>query len=286
MDVVFLRKKRRGNAAGEGSGSWLNTYADMITLLLTFFVLLTSRSTINTEKWEELAEAAKNKDNEVAQDITKEETIEDVEVAQATDFDELYRHLRDYIRANNLTDSINVYRGSDYVFLRFKSNIFFGPDSAVLKEEARQILDKLCDAISGISEKIGMLQVTGHTADVVSNSKYPISDRALSSERANSVVEFIEGKDIIEPSKLISKGYGKYFPIGDNTTTEGQAQNRRVEIFISEMDTEQASVTKLYKEIAEKDASPNDSNKEGNDTQNSVESDELSAEEVESLEKA
>ena len=50
MDVVFLRKKRRGNAAGEGSGSWLNTYADMITLLLTFFVLLTSRSTINTEK--------------------------------------------------------------------------------------------------------------------------------------------------------------------------------------------------------------------------------------------
>ena len=63
MDVVFLRKKRRGNAAGEGSGSWLNTYADMITLLLTFFVLLTSRSTINTEKWEELAEAAKNKDD-------------------------------------------------------------------------------------------------------------------------------------------------------------------------------------------------------------------------------
>ena len=285
MDVVFLRRKRRGEVTEEGSGSWLNTYADMITLLLTFFVLLTSRSTINTEKWEELAEAAKNKDNEIAQDITKEETIEDVEVAQATDF-ELYRHLRDYIRTNNLTESINVYRGSDYVFLRFKSNIFFGPDSAVLKEEARQILDKLCDAISGISEKIGMLQVTGHTADVVSNSKYPISDRALSSERANSVVEFIEGKNIIEPSKLISKGYGKYFPIGDNTTTEGQAQNRRVEIFISEMDTEQASVAKLYKEIAEKDANPNDSNNEEDATQNSLESDELSAAEVESLEKA
>ena len=99
-------------------------------------------------------------------------------------------------------------------------------------------------------------------------------------------MEFIEGKNIIEPSKLISKGYGKYFPIGDNTTTEGQAQNRRVEIFISEMDTEQASVAKLYKEIAENDANPNDSNNEENDTQNSLESDELSAAEVESLEKA
>ena len=280
MDVVFLKKKRRSAVTKEGSGSWLNTYADMITLLLTFFVLLTSRSTINTEKWEELAEAAKNKGNNIAQDITKEETIEDVEVAQATDFDELYRYLRDYIRANNLTDSINVYRGSDYVFLRFKSNIFFGPDSAVLKEEARQILDKLCEAISGISEKIGMLQVTGHTADVVSNSKYPISDRALSSERANSVVEFIEGRNIIESSKLISKGYGKYFPIGDNTTTEGQAQNRRVEIFISEMDTEQASVTKLYKEIAEKDVNPNDSTNKENSAQNNVASNEQNAAEV------
>ena len=99
-------------------------------------------------------------------------------------------------------------------------------------------------------------------------------------------MEFIEGKNIIEPSKLISKGYGKYFPIGDNTTTEGQAQNRRVEIFISEMDTEQASVAKLYKEIAEKDANPNDSNNEEDATQNSLESDELSAAEVESLEKA
>ena len=114
-----MKRKRRVKVAEEGSGSWLNTYADMITLLLTFFILLTSMSTINTEKWEALAESTKNKDDEVAQDITKEETIEDVEVAQATDFDELYRHLRDYIRTNNLTESINVYRGSDYVFLRF-----------------------------------------------------------------------------------------------------------------------------------------------------------------------
>lgn len=268
---MILLKRERSIVASDDS-SWMNTYADMTTLLLTFFILLFSFSSINVEKWESATETKKE------EKIEEEQVLKEVKIEQPTDFDALYRSLVNYIKANKMENEISAYRGSNYVFLRFKSNIFFNPDSSILRTEAKNILEKLCEAIKGISKEIKSLEVMGHTADVVTNEKYPISDRELSTERANSVVSFIEGKNVIEPYKLLSIGYGKYLPIGDNSTIEGQAQNRRVEIYISELDTKLEAVRNLYKEIKESEEKPKEVE--------SNESYELASEDVENLFKA
>ena len=85
--------------------------------------------------------------------------------------------------------------------------------------------------MKSIEDKIMMIKVNGHTASV-QNVNYHVSDRDLSTDRANAVLDFFEMKTQIQPNKLIATGFGKNFPIATNDTEEGRRQNRRVELVI------------------------------------------------------
>lgn len=246
----------RRNRQAEGSGNeWLNTYADMVTLLLTFFVLLYSMSTVSEEKWEFLKAALSNigittSQLVVVDDVTAEgdgqvgstgtgigESPVVEESDAKIDVELLYRLLQDYVESmsdGEMKESIEIQSGKNYVFIRFTDNVFFNPDSAILREEGKTVLSEIGGGIKLAEDSIGVIRIEGHTASVLEDANYRVDDRELSSGRANAVLKYLEGACGIASEKLSALGYGKYRPISDNATPDGRKKNRRVEILVVE----------------------------------------------------
>lgn len=241
-----MRKKKEQKSGG---GSWLNTYADMVTLLLCFFVMLLSSSNQDDEKWELLVKAFSKFSDEPQQIVINPvEDGEDLAASEGAepdgdvgndqlneglpqDFEDLYSYLKKYVKDNGLSDSVALSKSDNHVFVRFKDNIFFNPNSALLKNNSYEILKYIGEGLKNIEQKIMMVKVNGHTASV-KNQNYHVSDRDLSTDRANAVLNYFEQKTQILPEKLIATGFGKNFPIATNDTEEGRKQNRRVELVI------------------------------------------------------
>nr|WP_300090059.1 flagellar motor protein MotB [Sedimentibacter sp.] len=230
----MARKRKRDSSGG---ASWLETYSDMVTLLLTFFIMLYAMSTIDAQKYAMIVEAF-SKGTEVEEDIEDLSgtgqmdggSIE-VEEAEEEDVDQLYEMLKSYVDENNLNESVEISKSEEYVFIRFSDNITFKGYSNNLNQSGKDILDVLANGLSLVDEYVEEVIIAGHTAEVEKDKSN--IDRALSTDRANAVLQYLESKNVINPAKYLAIGYGLYSPIADNSTPEGRAKNRRVEIFIS-----------------------------------------------------
>lgn len=232
-------------------GSWMDTYGDMVTLLLCFFVLLYAISAVDQNKWQNLVESLNPKANSMSDQVNAndgENPLQDVVVPE--DFETLYENLKKEVEKNNLSDMIDVKKGDGYTFISFKSNICFDANSYVLRNEVKVILDSFCQILSNYTDDIGQIQILGHTAIASPGRQINVvNDRFLSANRATSVLIYIQEKNIFDPAKLVAIGYGQYRPIADNNTTEGRASNRRVEILITKSDAVVRSLDDYYKEV-------------------------------------
>ncbi|OCN03151.1 hypothetical protein A7X67_13550 [Clostridium sp. W14A] len=267
-----MRKKKQDDSSG--GPSWLDTYADMVTLLLTFFVLLFSMSTLNSSKWQKLvvalsaniAKTQVNSEQQVVIDpssnvVSKAPSAaapdeglgeESKPVDKVTDFDQLYAYLKKYIEDNHLDSSVKIYKGDGYTFLSFRNSIFFDGDSSNLRPQGKVILDYLCDAMSNIPDQIGEIRFYGHTAKVSATNtpERQAFDRGLSDDRAKNVLLYVQAKGIISGAKMVSEGYGEYRPIiPDDGTEATRAKNRRVEIYLSKTGKTVDVLDKVYEEI-------------------------------------
>ena len=235
----------------EGGQEWLNTYADMITLVLTFFVLLYSISNVNISKLEEIASAMQRQlgiesqtELEDVPDDLKYPAIgegaqapEDAEAplqqtqqqyqASAREMADMARDIQTYFDSENL-DAV-VSNSENAVYIRFKNDLLFAPDNANLTDASKSMLDAVGIMLKEKQDNILAIYINGHTAQAANSL---INDRLLSSERADNVAIYLEEQVGIPPKKLICRGYGKYYPIADNTTREGREQNRRVDMII------------------------------------------------------
>lgn len=242
-----MAKKPREEPSGD---AWMNTYSDLVTLLMTFFVLLFSMSSVDAEKWELLVEALAGSGNQVVLDpdgIPGDYTVAgndgggdgtnlvvSGDPSELSDFNNLFAYLEKYVQDNNLSNSIEVMSsGDNAVYIRFRNSIFFMPDKADLRQETLEILDYLGDCLYAVEDQIYVISINGHTAQVDTlGGVYAVSDWILSAERASQVARFLDEQKGITGSKLRPMGYGKNFPIADNNTVEGREQNRRVDITI------------------------------------------------------
>lgn len=267
-----MRKKKEHSSQ---CADWMNTYSDMVTLLLTFFVLLFAMSSMSSEKWKKIATAinaragvsatssaiSQNANGlnglqlsslaSVPSEASSSET--NVVVDKVRNFDDLYPYFKNYIEKNNLENEIVLYRGDGYNFFSFRSTIFFNGDSAVLQPGGKKILDFLCDAISGIPDQIGEIRFYGHTAKVsaTDTASRQAFDRGLSDDRAMNVLLYVQSKKIISGRKMVSAGYGEYWPIvKDDGTEETRAKNRRVEIYISKAGKTDNILPEIYNNMA------------------------------------
>ncbi|MBD5384703.1 MAG: OmpA family protein [Ruminococcaceae bacterium] len=233
-------KKEEGNTQ-----EWLNTYADMVTLLLTFFVLLFASSNLDESKMQFIVQAFQNHGKFINTVVAPpEDNTNNVDSSGNTNqspdgggegtmpqsFDEMYQYLAEFIDDNNLSDSVSIENSAAYFTLRFNSAVFFEPNQAILKAEGKEMLIKFSPYIHALESHIRTLTVTGHTAF---DNNPAVSDWTLSSSRASSVTNYLETgmeSSVIDPQKYRTKGCGNTEPIASNDTAEGRQQNRRVEL--------------------------------------------------------
>lgn len=251
------------------TGTWLNTYADMVTLILTFFVMLYAMSTIDAAKYAKLAQALSSGKNVISapenyppgEDLLDDGSNEQTPVIEDEDLeglDVLYQIIMNYVKENNLEDDVTVEKGKDDVFIRFRNNVFFDGYSSQLKKSGKEILDVVAQGIKEADPVIQEIIIAGHTAMV--ESDVTTIDRTLSSDRAATVLMYLESKDMFAPAKLVSVGYGYHRPIATNDTPEGRAQNRRVEIYITKTGHSRSFTDYIYDILSDREK--NQSNNE------------------------
>ena len=222
--------------------AWLNTYADMITLILVFFILLYSMSSLDKGKYEllvkaftadrgvldqimqqEQEDAEKNPDDE-SQMGEVDVNLDEIDIADVEDLDDLYQYLTNYVEENNLQASVQVEKSDNVVYIRFMSALFFEPDRAVLKPMGIEILSYVGEALARVEMIAKFIRIDGHTAEAAPGGSI-ISNRDLSTQRANVVLKNLEENFITDPSKLYAVGYGMYRPVAPNDTEENRAKN-------------------------------------------------------------
>jgi len=255
------RKARKKSSINKDA--WLNTYADMITLVLVFFILLYSMSSIDQEKFTMLVKAF-TADPETIEKIRLLESENEADAGkpdaeqggiegdnigkedeEIQNLDELYKYLKKYVSENNLEASVQVEKGKDLVYVRFMSTLFFEADRAVLKNGGMEILSFVGGALGQVETNVKFIRIDGHTAEAPPGSS-TVDDRVLSTDRANAVLKYLDANYIKDPAKLLAVGYGMYRPIAPNNTEVNRAKNRRVEILITKVDGLQDELDKIY----------------------------------------
>ena len=249
---------KRRHDEPEDTGTWMNTYSDLVTLLLTCFVLMFSFSAVDAEKWEAFVKAFANPGDDTAQVVLNVDEVEpganspfpneaegggtggDLEAPPDT-FDMLYEYLEHYVEENGLESSVTVSAAGDsVVYIRFQSDIFFAPDEFALLSSAYPVLGTVGDALNHVQDELYIVCINGHTAET-GDPNYAVSDWMLSSERASSVAIYLEEQKQLDPTKLRAIGYGKNYPVASNSTAEGRQQNRRVDLTIVKNDPDMQS---------------------------------------------
>lgn len=238
---------------GGGGASWMDTYGDMVTLLLCFFVLLYSMSTIDQQKWVQLVqsfnpdaihEITENKGNngQIADPTTPvdgDQSENNVTTQQQVDqaLEQLYLDLQMYVAQQGAAENISVTKGGGYVFISFNDAVFFDGDSYVLRSDGEEVLNEVGEIIRKAAPAIDELRVLGHTAQGDPNKpNNPSTDRFLASNRATVVLVYLQEMNILDPARMISMGYGQFRPVAENDTREGRAKNRRVELIVTGLD--------------------------------------------------
>ena len=254
-----MSRRKKGGGGGEDCGSWMDTYGDMVTLLLCFFVMLYSMSDINQQKWEIFVKSIFPNAGDTQQIAINENIAEgefdvsgnlemDVDLTPES-MEELFLALVQTLQENGI-DGVSVSQGEGYTFVAFENQAFFNGDSSILTSEAIKILDVFCDIIAPQAENISQIEIMGHTAQADPNKPNdPRTDRLLSSARSAEVAAYIQNKDIIDPSKLVGISYGQFRPVDTFETQEGRAKNRRVEFLIVDKGADIKSMNDFYEEI-------------------------------------
>jgi chemotaxis protein MotB len=236
-------KEEKGGGGHEAAGlmRWLLTYADMITLLMAFFVMLYSMSVLDLKKFEALADVLRmalggrgrsvlhggsSIFNPGAADNPKPAIVPGMDIAQMKAIAE---EVRRYVEEHGLGGSVGVHVQERGIVVRIAAEgILFDRGKADLRPEAIPILSKVGKMLASMRYQV---RVEGHTCSLpINTSKFP-SNWELSAARAATVVRFLISMGV-RPDRLSAVGYADSRPVAPQDTEENRRKNRRVDIVI------------------------------------------------------
>lgn len=262
--------KRKPEEPKPGAPAWQCTFADLMNLLLCFFVLLFSMSTVDAQKFEMIAASFSetfsifdagataigdgvlisngvsqlneldqyiNSTGKTAESDTEANEMDEYEAMAAqmeadkmAASEELAEKIQEAVSESSMDKDIDITFTSQYVQLTLKGSILFDSGQSELKKESLPIIEKVAVILERYAEST--VEIEGHTDNVpISTSKYESND-VLSSYRALSMFNYLVENTSLDPAKLKHSGRGEYMPVADNSTPEGRAKNRRIEIKI------------------------------------------------------
>ncbi|MEZ4651861.1 MAG: flagellar motor protein MotB [Candidatus Eisenbacteria bacterium] len=250
--------------AEEGAPAWMATFADLSTLLLTFFVLLFTFAELDAKKFELAAGslrkaigAASSSSSmlEFSNTTLMPELFEEpaTSLPQTPEEQALYEQAMEYLqheeeRANikeevaevisgvldglEFEDDIEVESTSRGVVVKVKDQLFFDTGGSTLISKGSSVLDAIGDIAADYPAGVA---IEGHTDDLPIGGDRFKSNWELSAARAAAALEYLTDERKVDPNKLQIRGYAHTRPIAPNDSPEGRAQNRRVEfVFLVE----------------------------------------------------
>ena len=157
--------------------------------------------------------------------------METAEAEQLEASAELAEKIEQALEQGEIDNLVDLNYTSQYVELTIQGSILFDSGKVELKQDVLPVLDKVGQILETYAG--GTIDIEGHTDNVPMSGggKYANNDE-LSSGRALSVFNYLVENTTLDPAKLVHTGRGQYIPIADNSTDEGRARNRRVEIKI------------------------------------------------------
>jgi chemotaxis protein MotB len=218
-----------------GQERWLLTYADMITLLLALFIVLYSMSKIDAGKFHDVTQALSDQ-LASGKSIFQKSLGSDVFGKKVMDFGQLrtlqqkiMERIRLESKFSNAPSGISTIIDQRGLVIHIKESALFDPGSDQLKPEAYSALDFVAEQLKGVHNAI---RIEGHTDNVPIHTKRFPSNWELSAGRATTVIKYLIDKHGLPPDQLSALGFGEFKPLADNSTPEGRAQNRRVDIVV------------------------------------------------------
>ena len=219
---------------------WMATFSDMMTLLLTFFVMLVAMSSVEVKKFEEALSYFTGRRGIMEQEgmmpgimgVAGEQDLRE----QAVHFERIAHAVRD----QGLGDAVEVDLTDRGVRVTFADSVAFAPGSVDLDARAQRVLRTIAEMAQGVAT----VEVEGHTDDrPISTPAYP-SNWELSAARAASVVRFLIGQPgALEPRHYMASGYGEHRPRASNDAPEGRARNRRISVLFRTPGSDDAPVS-------------------------------------------
>lgn len=226
-----MSRKRRSSDEGLTS-SWMDTYADTITLLLTFFILLYTFSIVDNKKLKAIAESLNTQMTGTQVTNTQVADLKDGVASGGgvkNPYDQLVEKVTNILKQNGLSDVVKIREEDAGVILQLGDSILFDTGQAVLKEESYQVLNVISTIIPQIDNEI---MVQGHTDNrPINSAQYP-SNWELSTDRALAVVKYFINEKGLSPEKFSATGYGENRPLVENNSIGNMGINRRVDILI------------------------------------------------------
>ena len=220
----FIGEKKKGN---HGPGEWILTYSDMVTLLLTFFVLLYSYSRVDIKKFQQIVASFRK-----ALSIETVVSFDGSKAPPGISDEEIFNRIRGLVeREEGLKGQVSVSmerrRG---VVIRLGERILFDLGKSKLRPEAFPVIKKIGKVLCEVPSV--EIRVEGHTDDIpIDTALYP-SNWELSAARAGAVVRYLVNSCGLKPERFEVVGCGEFKPAYPNKGEYWRQLNRRVEIVI------------------------------------------------------
>jgi chemotaxis protein MotB len=219
-----------------GSGEWLTTYADFITLLMTFFLMLYAlTSGVDKHKFEAMLSVFQH-----GKGIVRHQKEIQSKIPPRTKHRQQNWHkFNKLIKERNLENQVQFKMVPNGVYITLGGPVTFKTYSAELKPQVSKILKTIAQSIQNYSyEPLKKVKVFGNTDSrpVAENAtKFP-SNWALGAARAISVIQFLNENSTVPSKKFEAVSFGKYHPVASNETEVGRRKNRRVKIYVEYAD--------------------------------------------------
>lgn len=244
-----MRKDKNHEEEHENHERWLLSYADFITLLMIFFIIMYAISNVDKEKYRQVAAGLSaamgggssiniidSGSGESDPEVVIPEVVIDEDLIRAEEeeknLEEVKGTVDKYLEESGLSDSVETIIEERGLVLSFKDSLFFDSAKAEVKSGEVRQLTEIGKILNQAIISDSLIRVEGHTDNIPIRTERYKSNWDLSVIRASNVAQILINDSGIEPSRISVVGYGEYRPKADNNTEAGRAANRRVDILI------------------------------------------------------
>jgi len=225
LKSVAIKKKPTVTEGEEGAPAWMATFADMVTLILVFFILMYAIASKNVQTFKSAIIGAEAKSIGVLEALNAVNVQEHMKHLQAAKSDDILSEMSEAAEDSDM----DVETSDAKVVVRVPGASLFKPGEADLQLTARPVLDEVIRVVNKYPKY--KIHIQGHTDDEsISTERFP-TNWELSAARATAVLRYFIDKGA-DPERMTATGYADTFPLARNDTVPGRAKNRRVEFVL------------------------------------------------------